>query len=537
MHAISYVRFSTPEQAKGDSYQRQVSQSEAYCRNKGLTLLPEGFYFDKGVSAFRGANKITGQLAQILADAQAGNIPKGTRLIVESLDRLGRDGVMSQLGFFIALLKAGLVIVTLGANVAEYDENTDFTLLISALVIMSRANEESATKSMRSKSVWESKRKNMKNVPITGNVPGWLKTEGTKIVGIPARVKIVKEIFDLAQQGFGRRVIANKLNEKKIPVFGTSKSRLWHDTYVGSILKNRSVLGEFAPQKRELGKKVSLGETIADYYPAVIDEETFLTVQHRMASRVKSGGRATYKAGNLFSGRLKCFCCGSPMHFADKGRNYRYLNCSTRILSRSCISSPCPYDATETAILKEMTQIDWQAIMSPDNSKSVSDQTAALKAKIAELDVKINNLTNVLADGTVKVDAIVEKLTTLDAERKSQAATLAQLIETTEIKNRSRHMADEAAKEAVKFLHLAENKNTRLSLKKHIDDLLLRSYVAFDGGFKILMIFSGGGLGFVNGDLSYKFEVGAQKNEASLKTLLSEQDLANLKKWEPQLFE
>ena len=54
--AYSYLRFSTPEQAMGDSRRRQLSLAEAYARQNGL-LLDLGLNFrDLGISAFRGKN-------------------------------------------------------------------------------------------------------------------------------------------------------------------------------------------------------------------------------------------------------------------------------------------------------------------------------------------------------------------------------------------------------------------------------------------------------------------------------------------------
>lgn len=37
--AYSYIRFSSPEQAKGDSYRRQREAAEAYCQANGLELV------------------------------------------------------------------------------------------------------------------------------------------------------------------------------------------------------------------------------------------------------------------------------------------------------------------------------------------------------------------------------------------------------------------------------------------------------------------------------------------------------------------
>lgn len=57
--AYSYIRFSTPEQAFGDSQRRQFEKAKQYAALHGLDLSEES-YADLGVSAFYGRNKQQG---------------------------------------------------------------------------------------------------------------------------------------------------------------------------------------------------------------------------------------------------------------------------------------------------------------------------------------------------------------------------------------------------------------------------------------------------------------------------------------------
>src|SRR5437764_1123626 len=56
--AYSYIRFSNPDQADGDSLRRQSEMADAYCRRKGWTL-SRATYQDLGVSARKGKNPAT----------------------------------------------------------------------------------------------------------------------------------------------------------------------------------------------------------------------------------------------------------------------------------------------------------------------------------------------------------------------------------------------------------------------------------------------------------------------------------------------
>src|SRR5690606_6497837 len=95
----------------------------------------------------------SGALGKFLAMVESGEIPKGSYLLIESLDRLSREAVPDALTLFMALINAGVVIVTLGLGDRQiYSRDIlkgDWTKLIIGLAVMSRGHEESQTKSER----------------------------------------------------------------------------------------------------------------------------------------------------------------------------------------------------------------------------------------------------------------------------------------------------------------------------------------------------------------------------------------------------
>ena len=106
--AYSYIRFSTPEQAKGDSLRRQLQLSRAYAEKHDLDL-DETLRLDAGVSGFHGANlKPQAALGRFLEEIEAGKVPKGSFLLVESLDRLSRTEATQALAVFTSILNQGV---------------------------------------------------------------------------------------------------------------------------------------------------------------------------------------------------------------------------------------------------------------------------------------------------------------------------------------------------------------------------------------------------------------------------------------------
>ena len=111
--AFSYVRFSSAEQAKGDSLRRQTERASEYCLRRGWTLDDTLALRDLGVSAFRGKNAAVGNLRTFLDAIKSGKVVPSSVLLVESFDRISRQGIDEGYDLIKSILKAGVHIVTL----------------------------------------------------------------------------------------------------------------------------------------------------------------------------------------------------------------------------------------------------------------------------------------------------------------------------------------------------------------------------------------------------------------------------------------
>src|SRR5262245_55030636 len=111
--AYSYIRFSTPQQAKGDSHRRQADKAARYAEEHGLALDSDLNLTDFGVSAYRGKNAKTGALGVFLRAVEDGTVPRGSFLLVENIDRLTREDVPDATMLFLQIINAGIVVVTL----------------------------------------------------------------------------------------------------------------------------------------------------------------------------------------------------------------------------------------------------------------------------------------------------------------------------------------------------------------------------------------------------------------------------------------
>src|SRR5262249_14605389 len=147
--------------AEGDSLRRQTEKAADWCRRHGARLDTATTLHDLGKSAFLGKhrkNPDRNALAAFLKLVEQGRVPRGSYLIVESLDRLTREDVRPALGLLLSLIDAGVRIVQLIPVEEVYDEDVEPMQLMMALMELSRGHSESRVKSERNSAAWVEKR-------------------------------------------------------------------------------------------------------------------------------------------------------------------------------------------------------------------------------------------------------------------------------------------------------------------------------------------------------------------------------------------
>lgn len=457
--AYSYIRFSTPEQELGDSLRRQTDAAVKYAALRGFELDEKLTFRDLGVSAFTGANEETGRLGEFLAAVHHGDIQRGSYLLVESLDRLSRQKPRKAVKVLERICEAGITVVTLDDG-REYTEETldeDPLALMVALLVASRAHEESAKKGRRVASAWANKRDKAQagNKPMTALCPGWLRlnTDRTGFDVIPERAEIVRLIFALTLDGIGQHAITLRLNREGVPVFGRGK--MWQRSYINKMLADHAVIGSFTPHRVERvnGKKVRVPtETIEGYFPAVVEREVFERVSAMISARPTSR-RAP--VANILAGLARCPQCDASMTRVNKGSKAKqgkpYLVCSRAKVGAGCDyrqvrmediehvifhhvegfirELPSPHEGLQTKwegllnlrdVVNEEIEKLARAIGRAGHSKALLTRLRTMESEQDEIDRKLEEVEALLADSlTNRVRNTVKELVarTHDEER------------------------------------------------------------------------------------------------------------------------
>lgn len=447
--AYSYIRFSTPDQKRGDSKRRQIEDCEEFCAAHKLVLEKSRQFYDEGKSAHTGKHRLDGALGKFLELAKGGRVPKGSVLIVEAFDRLSREDTVTAFTMFTSILDAGVDVVTL-VDKQWYSGATfrkNLGQLYTSIGALWAANNFSELLSRRLTKAWENKRRLAveQKRPMSRICPGWLqlnlKTQCFE--RIPERVKIVKLISWLTLRGWGRQRIAKLFNRhlEKVPTWGVKakKASAWHYSYIQKVLANPAVLGQAVLYTtREIkggGTRKQLGEPVEGYYPQVIDEKTFLRVQSRRDLPRRLGPVAE-NANNLFQGLL--FDGDHPKssmwfkNHGDPNGKWIYVVSDHRRLKPDEPIFSWSYPALERAVLRHLLGLDWSSLSAERNAERtrITHELDSTEAEMRNLAKQVKRLVE-LAKTAGDIPEIGQEMRSLRSRREdllSRAVSLRQQI-------------------------------------------------------------------------------------------------------------
>lgn len=361
--AISYKRFSTLKQARGDSARRQTDLTVDYCRRNHLRLIDT--YLDAGLSGFTGENlSDRSALSALLQAAKGGAFRPGTRLIIESMDRLSRREISIALRLFLDLLDTGLVIVTLidGEQVFTKERiDSDMTALIIAIVYLSRANNESKHRRERALQAQKAARHRARErkIPMTAECPAWLMLRGKgdkrHFVVDQDRARVVEHIFTMSASGMGQYLIVRYLNGHNVITFAGRPK--WRPGMIAHLLKNEAVIGRFHPCLNivENGRRRRVPDSdgpIDNYYPVIVSNDLYARARGASSGRLSRRRERRIPAYTNLVARLgRCAVCGAPLHHSQSASGWAYLRCANARHQECSNRFGFPYRMIESTLL------------------------------------------------------------------------------------------------------------------------------------------------------------------------------------------
>lgn len=188
---------------------------------------------------------------------------------------------------------------------------------------------------------------------------------------------VVRKVFMLFSQGYGKTAIARMLNDQGIPNPTEYKrlqglrykqpkgknSTLWKYSAISHMLSNEIYIGNMVQgrygsvsykSKQNRPRPKSQWYVVEGTHAPIIDRALWDQVQSLIRQKAKPFSNGTI---GLFARKAKCMYCGYTMR-SSKSRGKHYLQCSNRHIARdACIGSFISVDQLEQMVITELTRL------------------------------------------------------------------------------------------------------------------------------------------------------------------------------------
>lgn len=331
--AFIYARYSSDQQ-QDRSIEDQIALTQAYCERKGYQVA--SVFADRAKSGASAIDRL--DYKRMIAAAAAGNCDV---IVAEDLDRLSRNQ----------------------ADIAHLHERMTFAGVAIETVADGLVNEmhvglKGTMNALFLKNLALKVHRGMAGVVREGRHAGGLAYGYRPIKGDPGclevvveEAKIVRRIFLDYIAGKPARMIAAELNAEGVSPprksFWRASTISGHGKRKTGILQNELYCGRLVWNRVRMVKNPDTGKRISRVRPEtewqrrdvphlrIIDVEVFDQAQHVRRQRTHdTHWRARPK--HLFSGLLRCGCCGAGMSKKDSKAARPRVECSRRHEAGNC---------------------------------------------------------------------------------------------------------------------------------------------------------------------------------------------------------
>lgn len=323
----AYCRVSTDNEDQANSFESQQRYFRQYIERNPDWELYE-IFADEGIS---GTNtKKRKEFNRMIACAKNGDFDL---IITKEISRFARN-TLDSIYYTRDLKKHGVGVIFMNDNINTLDGDAELRLAIMSSI----AQEESRKTSERVK--WGQKRQMEQGVVFGRSMLGYDVRDGKMYINEEG-AKVVRLIFyKFVNEGKGTHVIARELREEGIEPMRVKE---WQNTVILRVIRNEKYCGDlvqkktYTPDFLSHEKKYNRGQEefviIKDHHEPIISRELFEEANRILDERsLSQEGKAKHSNRYLFSGKIKCGCCGSSYVARYKtrkdGSRYKAWRCN-----------------------------------------------------------------------------------------------------------------------------------------------------------------------------------------------------------------
>ena len=375
MNAVIYARYSSSAQTE-QSIEGQLRVCKEYAEKNGIIILDE--YIDR---AMTGTNDNRPAFLRMIEDSKKHQFEK---ILVYKLDRFSRNRYDNAI-YKHLLQQNGVKVISATEIISDTAEGLIMESLLEMFAeLYSKDLSQKVKRGMR-ESV-------LKGLFIGGNILYGYKVEDKKVVINEEQAPAVKIMFEDYASGMSKTEIVDKLNKLG---YRTNKGKKFTTNSIQDKLKNKKYLGYYKNEYIES----------FDYFPKLIDEDTFNKVQERLKHNQRYGGKS--KIDFILTGKLFCGYCGATMigtsGTSHNGKTHAYYTCLERNKRHACKKK----NENKQQLEDDIIQLLKDRVLKPANIEEIADNIAKeydnnlnnlkikeYEQKLKEIDKQLDNITS-----------------------------------------------------------------------------------------------------------------------------------------------
>lgn len=286
---------------------------------------------------------------------------------------------------------------------------------------------------------------------------------------------VVKLIFKRYTEGYGTGMIAQELNNLG---YKSATGKKFERTAVLFILKNLVYIGKITWRKKEQKKSTTPGKVrdtrtrdksewivVDGKHPAIIDEDTFSTVQKILEEKYHVPYQLTNGMANPLAGIIICGVCGSKMVLRKYGTKAPHIICT-----KKCGCKSSRFDHVESAILKSLSDYynQLEVIIKENKKEDKSDiykkQIELLNKELKTLKVQKNNIFDLFEQGKYDEEMFIERSSNVSSRIENINSQL-ELLEKNIEETKKTSITPQEIKDVIDAYYLSDIKEKNELLK------------------------------------------------------------------------
>lgn len=416
--AAVYIRYSSENQRDGYSIEYQMDECKKYINEKGFVF--EKAYIDEAVSG-KSANK-RNAFFELLADVKKGLYDV---VIVYKYSRFARN-LMEATLYRQQIEKNGAKLISAMERID--DSTPEGRMMRNIIMTMDEYYSDNLSTFVQSSMYTAAK----SGKYLGGILPyGFSVNENGEFIENKAEADVVRRVFELRAAGAMPADILRIFREEGVR---GRNGKPFTQQLLNKIVRSEKYIGTYKYTVKGYDPIY-----IENAFAPIVSRDLWDKVQHLLDnSNVKRAAKGRARK-NIYplTGKIFCACCGEPFTGNSKGNGIAYYTCRGQDKLQICKNGSVLKSMLEDYVfgkikelilsenhVDEIARIVFDTFSNGTANEDIEAEIKALKKEKADLERKLENLLDLMLDGTISKDILQKKSEALQAELKSVGSAL-----------------------------------------------------------------------------------------------------------------